>query len=171
VLFIGTADLSFSLGLRGRQDEPLLDERSRTWLPSPSGTASFWGVRRSNPEQVKRYHAQGFQVPNLNELGLIAAGAKSILGRSHQTAAQEEACALLFHLLRVERRTPQKLAVPLGDGNHVRDRFVQQRLILLPRSPRENDRSAVPINSTSIPGVAAISSDPLDRAGLPQLRR
>src|SRR5882724_2288139 len=26
VLFIGTSDLSFSLGLRGRQDEPLLEE-------------------------------------------------------------------------------------------------------------------------------------------------
>jgi 2-keto-3-deoxy-L-rhamnonate aldolase RhmA len=80
VLFIGTADLSFSLGLRGRQDEPLLDEAIAKVVAAAKRHGKFLGRPALNPEQVKRYHAQGFQVlQSITELGLMTAGAKSIL--------------------------------------------------------------------------------------------
>jgi len=81
VLFIGVSDLSFSLGLRGRQDEPLLDDaiakivaaakRHGRWLGRPAGSA----------EEVERFHVQGFQFfQSVTELGLMKLGAKALLG-------------------------------------------------------------------------------------------
>ncbi|WP_052200581.1 HpcH/HpaI aldolase/citrate lyase family protein [Terriglobus sp. TAA 43] len=80
VIFIGVSDLSFSLGLRGRQDEPLLEEaitkivaaaqRNDKWLGRPAGSA----------EDVRRFHQQGFQFfQSLTELGLMKLGAKALL--------------------------------------------------------------------------------------------
>jgi 2-keto-3-deoxy-L-rhamnonate aldolase RhmA len=80
VIFIGVSDLSFSLGLRGRQDEPLLDEaigkivaaakRHGKWLGRPAGSA----------DEVRRFHAEGFQFfQSLTELGLMKLGAKELL--------------------------------------------------------------------------------------------
>jgi 2-keto-3-deoxy-L-rhamnonate aldolase RhmA len=80
VLFIGTSDLSFSLGLRGRQDEPLLQdaiariraaaERHHKFLGRPAGTA----------QEVLRYHREGFQFfQSVTELGLMRLGAEQIL--------------------------------------------------------------------------------------------
>ena len=45
VLFIGTSDLSFSLGLRGRQDEPQLDEAIAKIVGPRSAMANFWVAR------------------------------------------------------------------------------------------------------------------------------
>ncbi|SDF72745.1 HpcH/HpaI aldolase family protein [Terriglobus roseus] len=80
VIFIGVSDLSFSLGLRGRQDEPLLEEaitkivaaaqRNGKWLGRPAGSA----------EDVRRFGEQGFQFfQSLTELGLMKLGAKALL--------------------------------------------------------------------------------------------
>lgn len=80
VLFIGVSDLSFSLGLRGRQDEPLLEEaitkivaaaqRNGKWLGRPAGSA----------EDVRRFQQQGFQFfQSVTELGLMKLGAKALL--------------------------------------------------------------------------------------------
>lgn len=80
VIFIGVSDLSFSLGLRGRQDEPLLAEaiakiitaakRHGKWLGRPAGSA----------EEVINFHAQGFQFfQTVTELGLMKIGAKVLL--------------------------------------------------------------------------------------------
>ncbi len=80
VIFIGVSDLSFSLGLRGRQDEPLLDEaiakivaaakRHGKWLGRPAGSAA----------DVKRFHADGFQFfQSVTELGLMKLGAQHLL--------------------------------------------------------------------------------------------
>jgi 2-keto-3-deoxy-L-rhamnonate aldolase RhmA len=80
VLFIGVSDLSFSLGLRGRQDDPVLDEaiakvvsaakRHGKWLGRPAGSA----------EEVERFHARGFQFfQSVTELGLMKLGAKALL--------------------------------------------------------------------------------------------
>jgi 2-keto-3-deoxy-L-rhamnonate aldolase RhmA len=74
------SDLSFSLGLRGRQDDPVLDEaiakivsaarRHGKWLGRPAGSA----------EEVQRFHAQGFQFfQSVTELGLMKLGAKALL--------------------------------------------------------------------------------------------
>lgn len=80
VIFIGTSDLSFSLGLRGRQDDPRLREavarvaaaarKHRTPLGRPAGSAA----------QMREFLDQGFrffQAPS--ELSLVAAGARPLL--------------------------------------------------------------------------------------------
>ncbi len=80
VLFIGVNDLSYSLGLRGRQDDPKMKEaiekvvaagrRHNIALGRPAGTA----------EQVQRYMKEGFLFfQGSSELGLMAAGANPLL--------------------------------------------------------------------------------------------
>jgi 2-keto-3-deoxy-L-rhamnonate aldolase RhmA len=80
VLFIGTADLSFSLGLRGRQNEPLLDEAIAKVVSAAKRHGKHLGRPAGTAEQVTRYREQGFQVLQcMTELGLMTAGAKSLL--------------------------------------------------------------------------------------------
>ena len=80
VLFIGTSDLSFSLGLRGRQDHPRLERRlPASWLPGRE-TAKSWAARASRPEQIKRFQKQGFQFFMAGtEASFMAAGAAQLL--------------------------------------------------------------------------------------------
>lgn len=79
-LFIGTSDLSFSLGLRGRQDEPQLDEAIAKIIAAGKRHGKFLGRPARDPEQVAKYRAQGFQVLQcMTELGFMTAGAKSLL--------------------------------------------------------------------------------------------
>jgi len=80
VLFIGTSDLAFSLGLRGKQDQPALQEaiakvaaaaqRHGKWLGRPAFTA----------DRIQEYLAQGFRFFQASsDLRLLAAGAKQLL--------------------------------------------------------------------------------------------
>jgi len=80
VLFIGTSDLAFSLGLRGRQDHPALQEaiakvaaaaqRNGKWLGRPAFTA----------DRIQEYLAQGFRFFQASsDLRLLAVGAKQLL--------------------------------------------------------------------------------------------
>lgn len=79
VLFIGTSDLSFSLGLRGRQNEPLLDENIAKIVAAAKKHGKFLGRPAGSPEQVAQYREQGFQVfQSQTELGLIRLGAKAL---------------------------------------------------------------------------------------------
>jgi 2-keto-3-deoxy-L-rhamnonate aldolase RhmA len=80
VLFIGTSDLSFSLGLRGDQKDPRLQEAIAKVLEAGRRHGKFVGRPAANPEQVKEYVEQGFrlfQAPT--DIGLMMAGAKSYL--------------------------------------------------------------------------------------------
>jgi 2-keto-3-deoxy-L-rhamnonate aldolase RhmA len=81
VLFIGTSDLSFSLGLRGRQEnEPLLDEAIDTIRAAAQRYKKFLGRPAGSAEEVRRYHSQGFQFfQSVTELGLMRLGAQKIL--------------------------------------------------------------------------------------------
>ncbi len=80
VLFIGTSDLSFSLGLRGRQDEPKLQEAIETIKAAARRHDKFLGRPAASAEEVTRYHQQGFQVfQSVTELGLMRLGAQQIL--------------------------------------------------------------------------------------------
>jgi 2-keto-3-deoxy-L-rhamnonate aldolase RhmA len=80
VLFIGTSDLSFSLGLRGRQNEPKLQEAIETIKAAARRHHKFLGRPAGGAEEVLRYHQQGFQVfQSVTELGLMRLGAKQIL--------------------------------------------------------------------------------------------
>jgi 2-keto-3-deoxy-L-rhamnonate aldolase RhmA len=80
VLFIGTSDLSFSLGLRGRQDEPKLQEAIETIQAAAYRHHKFLGRPAVSAEDVLRYYQQGFQVfQSVTELGLMRLGAQQIL--------------------------------------------------------------------------------------------
>jgi 2-keto-3-deoxy-L-rhamnonate aldolase RhmA len=79
VLFIGTSDLSFSLGLRGRQDEPLLEEAIAKIVAAARTHGKFLGRPAGSPELVEKYRAQGFQFfQSQTELGLLRLGAKAL---------------------------------------------------------------------------------------------
>jgi 2-keto-3-deoxy-L-rhamnonate aldolase RhmA len=80
VLFIGTSDLSFSLGLRGRQDEPLLQEAIGTIRDAARRHHKFLGRPAGSAEEVLRYHREGFQFfQSRSDLGLMSLGAEQIL--------------------------------------------------------------------------------------------
>jgi 2-keto-3-deoxy-L-rhamnonate aldolase RhmA len=80
VLFIGTSDLSFSLGLRGRQGEPahvaaiqkVVDAARRRNIPV--------GRPAATPQQAAELRAQGFSFFQLaTEVGFFKAGAREFL--------------------------------------------------------------------------------------------
>jgi 2-keto-3-deoxy-L-rhamnonate aldolase RhmA len=80
VLFIGTSDLSFSLGLRGRQNEPALDAAIGRIAAAAHRHGKFLGRPASDPAQIHRYLDQGFllfQMPT--EIGLVEIGARHLL--------------------------------------------------------------------------------------------
>lgn len=80
VLFIGTSDLSFSLGLRGRQDEPILDSAIDRIVQAGRRYRKFLGRPASDPAKIRRYIDQGFlmfQMPT--EVGLVEIGARQLL--------------------------------------------------------------------------------------------
>ncbi len=80
VLFIGTNDLSFSLGLRGRQDHPALLEAVAKVAAAARRHNKFLGCPARTREKINEYRDQGFllfQAPT--DMGMLAAGAKQYL--------------------------------------------------------------------------------------------
>src|SRR5215471_3766697 len=80
VLFIGTSDLSFSLGLRGKQNQPALDSAIARIVEVAKRHGKFVGRPAGTPELVRRYMEQGFllfQMPT--EIGLMELGARQLL--------------------------------------------------------------------------------------------
>jgi len=80
VLFIGTSDLSFSLGLRGHQDDPKLHQAIARIVEAGKRHGKFLGRPATTPEHALQYMEQGFllfQAPT--ELGFMAAGARRYL--------------------------------------------------------------------------------------------
>ena len=79
VLFIGTSDLSFSLGLRGRQNEALLDENIAKVVAAGRKHGKFLGRPAGAAELMVKYREQGFQFfQSQTELGLMRVGAKDL---------------------------------------------------------------------------------------------
>lgn len=81
VIFIGTSDLSFSLGLRGRQDEPVLQDAIRKIVDAARRHGKHLGRPAGTPEAVRRHMDDGFllfQMPT--EIGLMELGARQLLG-------------------------------------------------------------------------------------------
>lgn len=80
VLFIGTSDLSFSLGLRGRQNEPLLQDNIDRIAAAARKHNKYLGRPAGTPEQVREFHAQGFQLFQCTtELNFLRAGVRRML--------------------------------------------------------------------------------------------
>ena len=81
VLFIGTSDLSFSLGLRGRQDHPVLDQAVQTIAAAARRHGKVLGRPGRSAREIRRFQKQGFQFfMTGTELDLMAAGAGQLLG-------------------------------------------------------------------------------------------
>jgi 2-keto-3-deoxy-L-rhamnonate aldolase RhmA len=80
VLFIGTSDLSFSLGLRGRQNHPRLEQAIARIVGAGKRNGKFLGRPGGTPEQIKRFQRQGFQFFMAGtDTDLLAAGAAQLL--------------------------------------------------------------------------------------------
>ena len=86
VLFIGTSDLSFSLGLRGRQNEPALKKAVQRIAAAAKRHGKVLGRPALTPQDVKQYQKEGFQFfmtgTELNFMSLGAAAFLKPLGRS-----------------------------------------------------------------------------------------
>ncbi len=88
VLFIGTSDLSFSLGLRGRQDEAPHREAVERILEAARRHGKIAGRPARDAEQIARYLQQGFLFfQATTELNLMADGARQLLGPLGKFAA------------------------------------------------------------------------------------
>jgi 2-keto-3-deoxy-L-rhamnonate aldolase RhmA len=80
VLFIGTSDLSFSLGLRGRQNEPRLDEAVAKIVSAGKNHGKFLGRPARTPEEIKAFQQQGFLFfMTRTDIDFMAIGAAHLL--------------------------------------------------------------------------------------------
>ena len=80
VLFIGTSDLSFSLGLRGRQEQPRLEKAIARIVEAGKTHHKILGRPASTPEQISRFRREGFQFfMAATETDLMASGAAQLL--------------------------------------------------------------------------------------------
>ena len=80
VLFIGTSDLSFSLGLRGAQDHPRLHHAIAKILAAGKRHGKAVGRPALTPAEIERYANQGFQFfMTRTDLELMADGARALL--------------------------------------------------------------------------------------------
>src|SRR5205807_8110931 len=61
VMFIGTSDLSFSLGLRGNQEHPRLQEAIEKVVAAAHKHGKVAGRPAASPELAEKYMAQGFR--------------------------------------------------------------------------------------------------------------
>jgi 2-keto-3-deoxy-L-rhamnonate aldolase RhmA len=90
VLFIGTSDLSFSLGFRGEQDHRLQQEAIARVVDAGKRHGKHLGRPAGTPAQVQQFLDQGFrlfQAPT--ELGFVSAGADAYLGPLGKSARQK----------------------------------------------------------------------------------
>jgi 2-keto-3-deoxy-L-rhamnonate aldolase RhmA len=80
VLFIGTSDLSFSLGLRGRQDDPLLQDAIARVLDAARRHNKIAGRPARDADQLRRFLDQGFLFfQATTDLNFMADGARQLL--------------------------------------------------------------------------------------------
>jgi 2-keto-3-deoxy-L-rhamnonate aldolase RhmA len=79
-LFIGTSDLSFSLGLRGDQKHPKLHEAVARVVEAGLRHGKFMGRPGITPEHVKEFQQQGFLLfQGPTDIGFLASGAHAYL--------------------------------------------------------------------------------------------
>lgn len=80
VIFIGTSDLAFSLGVRGDQNHPLLLEAIDRIVKSAQRNGKYLGRPAGSAEDVLCFQQQGFLFfQSLTELGLMKIGARCLL--------------------------------------------------------------------------------------------
>lgn len=81
VLFVGTSDLSFSMGLRGQAGHERVQEGLKRVAAAAKANGKYCGLPVKDAEMIKKYIDWGFQwFQTTSELGLMARGAQQILG-------------------------------------------------------------------------------------------
>ena len=79
VLFIGTSDLSFSLGCAENKKSRNCRRRSLALSPPARKHGKFLGRPAGTAQQIAEYRAQGFQLfQTATDIGLMAQGAKNL---------------------------------------------------------------------------------------------
>jgi 2-keto-3-deoxy-L-rhamnonate aldolase RhmA len=81
VIFVGTGDLSFSLGLRGQQQHPRVEEAASLVLAAAKRHGKVAGRPAGSTRETQQYIDQGFlffQAPS--DLALFEGGAREFLG-------------------------------------------------------------------------------------------
>jgi 2-keto-3-deoxy-L-rhamnonate aldolase RhmA len=92
VLFIGTSDLSFSMGLRGKQDAPELQKALDKVVAAARKHGKFAGRPAFNNAAVPNYIEQGFQFFQApSEVKFMADGAKAVLDVFEKTGVTAKA--------------------------------------------------------------------------------
>jgi len=90
VIFIGTSDLSFSLGLRGKQDHPKLDAAIAKIVAAGKKHGKALGRPALTPDAIRKFQKQGFLFfMSCTDIELMAAGADQLLkpfGKARQRA-------------------------------------------------------------------------------------
>jgi len=80
VIFIGTSDLSFSLGLRGEQDHPRLEAAVATIVAAGKKYGKSLGRPALSVEKIKKYQKQGFLFfMTATDIDFMARGAAQLL--------------------------------------------------------------------------------------------
>lgn len=80
VLFIGANDLSFSLGVGGRTNDPIVEEAVSKVLAAGKKYNIPVGYPAGNPTEINKRIAQGFRFFQASsDLGLMMAGARDLL--------------------------------------------------------------------------------------------
>ena len=94
-LFIGTSDLSFSLGLRGNQNHPLLEEAIAKVVAAGKSHGKALGRPAASAEKVKQFMEQGFLLfQSPSDLVLLGNGAKQYLAPLDKSADKAAARAM-----------------------------------------------------------------------------
>ena len=80
VIFIGTSDLSFSLGLRGEQNHPKLDAAIKQIVAAGLKHGKFMGRPGLTVEAIRKFEKQGFRFFMAStDTDFMAAGARRLL--------------------------------------------------------------------------------------------
>jgi 2-keto-3-deoxy-L-rhamnonate aldolase RhmA len=81
LIFVGTGDLSFALGLRGDSESPKMDEPIERIAAAARRNGKFLGRPAGSAAQISAWRKQGFQFfQTKTELGLMTTGAEQLLG-------------------------------------------------------------------------------------------
>jgi 2-keto-3-deoxy-L-rhamnonate aldolase RhmA len=84
VVFIGTSDLAFALGLRGAQDHPRLHDAITRIVEAARRHGKALGRPARTPTDIQRYRDQGFLFFQTGtELDLMSDGAQALLGNTY----------------------------------------------------------------------------------------
>jgi 2-keto-3-deoxy-L-rhamnonate aldolase RhmA len=89
VIFLGTGDLSFSFGLRGRQDDPRIAAAAEAVVTAARRHGKVAGTVITSAEQARQRIDQGFRfLQSGSELVLMEAGARQLLAPLGRGAGQ-----------------------------------------------------------------------------------